>query len=205
MLSPPNSVTLVLLAQSGDRGALNQLLCGLQDGLYGYLVRLVADEHLAEDILQEVFVLIWRKLFWLRDPEVFRPWAYRIASREAFRRLKKHRVQARLVGNEGDLAEIPAREAPPVPQEWAAPLPGLLALLSPASRAVLILHYLQGLTLSEVADILELSPGTVKSRLAYGLATLRQQIGPDGSLPPPAQLPHDPGTHQKGAVHDRTD
>ena len=205
MLDPPSSITLVLLAQSGDRNALNQLLRDLQDGLYGYLVRLVGNKHLAEDILQEVFVLIWRKLCWLRDPDVFRHWAYRIASREAFRRLRKHRVQARMLGNEAILAEVPAREAPPFPQEWAEALPGLLALLSPASRAVLILHYLQGMTLHEVADILEVSPGTVKSRLAYGLATLRQQIGPDGSLPPPAQLPHDPGTHQKGAVHDRTD
>jgi RNA polymerase sigma-70 factor (ECF subfamily) len=52
---------------------------------------------------------------------------------------------------------------------------------------VLTLHYLQGMTLSEVADVLEVSPGTVKSRLAYGLAALRQAIGPDGSLPPAAQ------------------
>ena len=58
MSDPPSSITLVLLAQSGDRGALNQLLSGLQDGLYGYLVRLVDDKHLAEDSLQEVFVLI---------------------------------------------------------------------------------------------------------------------------------------------------
>ena len=187
MSDPPSSITLVLLAQSGDRGALNQLFGDLQDGLYGYLVRLVGDKHLAEDILQEVFVLIWRKLRWLRDPEVFRPWAYRIASREAFRRLRKHRVQARALGEEALLAAIPAREAPPFPQEWADALPGLLGLLSPASRAVLILHYLQGMTLNEVADVLEVSPGTVKSRLAYGLAALRQKIGPDGSLPSAAQ------------------
>jgi RNA polymerase sigma factor (sigma-70 family) len=108
MSDPPSSITLVLLAQSGDRGALNQLLGDLQDGLYGYLVRLVGDKHLAEDILQDVFVLIWRKLRWLRDPEVFRPWAYRIASREAFRRLRKHRVQARALGEEALLAAIPA-------------------------------------------------------------------------------------------------
>jgi RNA polymerase sigma-70 factor (ECF subfamily) len=186
MLDPPSSITLVLLAQSGDRGALNQLLCDLQDGLYGYLVRLVDDKHLAEDILQEVFVLIWRKLGWLRDPEVFRPWAYRIASREAFRRLRKHRAHARMLGNEAQLDGIPAPEAPPLRQAWAEVLPGLLALLSPASRAVLILHYLQGMTLYEVADILEVPPGTVKSRLAYGLATLRDKIEPDGSLPPVA-------------------
>jgi RNA polymerase sigma-70 factor (ECF subfamily) len=195
MLDPPNSVTLVLLAQSGARGALNQLLSDLQDGLYGYLVRLVGDKHLAEDILQEVFVLIWRKLFWLRDPEVFRPWAYRIASREAFRQLRKHRVQARMLGHEAPLAKLHAREAPPSAQEWEESLPGLLALLSPASRAVLILHYLQDMTLNEVADILEVSPGTVKSRLAYGLATLREKMRPGGPLPPLAQPRHDQPTH----------
>src|SRR5262249_29634335 len=124
--------------------------------------------------------------------------------REAFRRLRKHRVQARMIRDEGHFAEIPAREEPPFLQEWAETLPGLLALLSPASRAVLILHYLQGMTLNEVADVLEVLPGTVKSRLAYGLAALREKIGPDGSLPPTAQPRDDPPSQQKGAVHDRT-
>jgi RNA polymerase sigma-70 factor (ECF subfamily) len=205
MLDQPSSVTLLLLAQAGDRGALNQLLSDLQDGLYGYLVRLVGDKHLAEDILQEVFVLIWRKLFWLRDSAVFRPWAYRIASREAFRRLRKHRFQVKMLGHETSLAELPAREVPPLPHGWAEALPGLLACLSPASRAVLILHYLQGMTLNEVADVLEVSPGTVKSRLAYGLAALREKIGPDGSLPPAAQPRHDPPANRRGAFRDRTD
>ena len=205
MLDQPSSITLLLLAQAGDRGALNQLLSDVQDGLYGYLIRLVGDEHLAEDILQEVFVLIWRKLFWLRDPAVFRPWAYRIASREAFRRLRKHRFQSRMLGHETLLAELPARELPPFPQGWAEALPGLLKLLSPASRAVLVLHYVQGMTLNEVADVLEVSPGTVKSRLAYGLAALRQKIGPDGSLPPAAQPRDDRPSYQRGAFRDRSD
>jgi RNA polymerase sigma-70 factor (ECF subfamily) len=205
MLDQPGAITLLMLAQSGDRGALNQLLSDLQDGLYGYLVRLVGDKHLAEDILQEVFVLIWRKLFWLRDPAFFRPWAYRIASREAFRRLRKYRFQVKMLGHETQLAELTAREVPPFPQGWDEALPGLLALLSPASRAVLILHYLQGMTLNEVADVLEVSPGTVKSRLAYGLAALREKIGPDGSLLPAAQPPHDLSSHPRGTFHDRTD
>jgi RNA polymerase sigma-70 factor (ECF subfamily) len=204
MLDQSSSVTLILLAQAGDRSALNQLLSDLQDGLYGYLVRLVGDKHSAEDILQEVFVLIWRKLFWLRDPAVFRPWAYRIASREAFRRLRKHRLQAKMLGHETLLAELAAREVAPFLDGWAEALPGLLALLSPASRAVLILHYLQGMTLNEVADVLEVSPGTVKSRLAYGLAALREKLRPDGSLPPTSQ-PHDLPAFQRGAIRDRTD
>src|ERR1700722_717245 len=93
-------LTLVLLARSGDRQAMNDLLAKVQAGLYGYIVRLVEDRHLAEDILQEVFVLIFRKLYWLRDPEFFRPWAYRIASREAFGRLRKHRFLARMLGRD---------------------------------------------------------------------------------------------------------
>jgi RNA polymerase sigma-70 factor, ECF subfamily len=166
---------------------------------------MVGDKHLAEDILKEVFVLIWRKLFWLRDPAVFRPWAYRIASREAFRRLRKHGFQARMLGHETHLAELPAREVPPFPHGWAEALPGLLAVLSPASRAVLILHYLQGMSLNEVADVLEVSPGTVKSRLAYGLSALREKIGPDGALPPPDQPRHDLPAYRRGAFRDRTD
>jgi RNA polymerase sigma factor (sigma-70 family) len=101
--------------------------------------------------------------------------------------MRKHRFQAKMFGHETLLAELPAREVPPFPHEWDEALPGLLAPLSPASRAVLILHYLHGMTLNEVAAVLEVSPGTIKSRLAYGLAALREKIRPDGLLPPAAQ------------------
>src|SRR5262249_29542017 len=149
----------ILLAQAGDRQALAQLLQSIQEALHRYLVRLVNDEHLADDVLQEVFVLIWQKLRWLRDPELFHPWVYRIASREAFRRLKKERFWSRRVSDPP--LETIAQDEPPqrVPQEWLDHLPGHLAAVSPASRAVLLLHYLQGLTLEEVTDVLALSPG----------------------------------------------
>jgi RNA polymerase sigma-70 factor (ECF subfamily) len=55
-------------------------------------------------------------------------------------------------------------------------IPDLLSAVSPASRAVLILHYLEELTLSEIAEILDISVGTVKSRLAYGLSLLRRRV-----------------------------
>ena len=118
---------LILLAQAGDRRALEQLLKGIQEALYGYIAGLVRDQHLAEDILQEVFVLLWRKLRWLRDPELFRPWVYRIASREAFRRLKKERAWSRLLGNPG-LEALP-QETPPtnVPPDLLDQLPAYLA------------------------------------------------------------------------------
>jgi RNA polymerase sigma-70 factor (ECF subfamily) len=181
------SIPLILLAQAGDRQALAQLLQSIQQALHAYLARLVNDEHLAEDILQDVFVLIWRKLRWLRDPELFRPWVYRIATREAFHGLKKQRFWSHLV-SDAQLGAMAQNEPPErVPQDWLDQLPSHLAAVSPASRVVLLLHYLQGLTLEEVADVLALSPGTVKSRLAYGLAALRQRLGKK-------EVPHDGNT-----------
>jgi len=173
-------IRLVLLAQADDREALGELFRSVQAPLHAYLARLLGDDHVAEDVLQEVFVIVWRKLRWLREPELFRPWVYRIASREAFRRLRKERFWARLQG-EPRLASLPVVEPPePVPREWLEALPGRLAAVSPSSRAVLLLHYLEGLTLDEVAVVLALPPGTVKSRLAYGLAALRRQFAQEG-------------------------
>ena len=65
----------MLRAQSGDREALTELLEAVQEPLYRYVFRLTGERTMAEDILQEVFILIYRKLRWLQEPELFRPWA----------------------------------------------------------------------------------------------------------------------------------
>jgi RNA polymerase sigma-70 factor (ECF subfamily) len=168
----------VLRAQSGDADALNALLESIQEPLYGYILSLVRDPHRAQDTLQDVFVLVIRKLYWLREPKVFRPWVYRIASREAFHHLRReHRIAAR-TEDESLMRSIAAEP----PEDRADPellrlLPVLLEQVSPASRAVLSLHYLKGMTLSEVADVLEISLGAAKARLGYGLAILRKKMG----------------------------
>lgn len=167
---------LVLRSQAGDRQALDELLSSIQQPLFGYLRRLTGDPELAKDVLQEVFVLIWRKLRWLRQPELFRPWCYRIASRSAFRALRRERRwSARDDEPLPDRTEQPPEAASSVPP---AELLELLECVSPASRAVLVLHYLHEMSLQEVADVLGLSVGTAKSRLAYGLAVLRKRMRP---------------------------
>jgi RNA polymerase sigma-70 factor, ECF subfamily len=169
---------LVLHAQTGDRGALDKLLQSVQQPLFGYLLRLTGERALAEDVLQDVFVLIYRKLSWLEEPLLFRPWAYRIASREAFKALKRERRWTEQVRDEevlGALAAPPKEEGEFEP-ELIERLPQLVARLSPASRAVLVLHYMHEMPLAEVADVLGIAAGTAKSRLAYGLATLRRTL-----------------------------
>lgn len=162
-------------AQSGDREALDYLLKIVQQPLYRYILRLVDEPSLAEDILQEVFIRIYRKLGWLESPELFRHWAYRVASREAFRRLKQERRWVEQVRDEAVLEAIPA----PSNETDAIALGELsqfISRVSPASRAVLVLHYFDEMPLVEIADVLGIALGTVKSRLAYGLESLRRAI-----------------------------
>lgn len=174
MESDKQEIRWVLRAQAGDHAAFNELLRAVQMPLYRYIYSLIGEASLAEDILQEVFVLIYRKLGWLREPELFRAWAYRIASRETFKFLKREKRWKEQEREEELLLAIPAAEL--LATDALMQLPQLVAQISPASRAVIVLHYLHELTLEEVAEVLGIAIGTVKSRLAYGLATLRQQL-----------------------------
>ena len=160
---------LVLRAQSGDREAFDALLRDTAPLLLRYVTRVTGDAALAEDVVQETLVAIVRKIAWLSDPSLFRAWAYRIASREAFRLLKKQRRYVEHVGDDAITDDPPA-------DPWQRErLLASLDKLTPASRAVITLHYLDEMPLSEVAAVLDLSIGTVKSRLAYGLAQLRKE------------------------------
>jgi RNA polymerase sigma-70 factor (ECF subfamily) len=163
----------VLRAQCGDREALELLLRGIQPALHRYLRGLV-DASSADDVLQDVLIVVARKLAWLEEPELFRAWAFRIASRAGFKHLKRER---RWPGDDAGLADLPAPE-PPQRDELLQQL-ATMDGISPASRAVLVLHFQEEMTLLAVAAILEVPLGTVKSRLAYGLTALRKQL--DGS------------------------
>jgi RNA polymerase sigma-70 factor (ECF subfamily) len=173
---------LVLRAQAGDRAALEALLEHAHAMLRPYVAVMVRDGDAAADVLQEVLVLLFRKLPTLREPRAFASWARRIASREIFRALRRLRHHER---THDELPPDVAAEPEPEPAGAGllARLPALLERVSPASRAVVALHYLDGLTLDETAAVLELPTGTAKSRLAYGLATLRRVLAEERTAP----------------------
>ena len=162
----------VVRAIAGDREVLGGVLAALERPLYRYISKLVTRREMAEDILQEVLFRICRKIGWLRDPELLRPWVFRIASRECFRILRSERRRGEEI-LDLDTLETAANEG--VTQEWEPRLLDWIDDLPPASRAVIVLHYLEEMSLEEVAAVLEIPPGTVKSRLAYSLARLRRR------------------------------
>lgn len=171
MDTPRQQSLWVLRAQCDDREALELLLRSIQPSLHRYLRGLVGTFH-CDDVLQDVLIVVARKLGGLEQPELFRPWAFRIASRAGFKHLKRER---RWLGDEAGLEDVAAPDPPP-PDELLRELPTMEGI-SPASRAVLVLHFQEEMSLPAVAAILDVPLGTVKSRLAYGLKAMRKQLG----------------------------
>ena len=168
----PDQTLLVLLAQTGDRAALEQLLHDAYPPLRRYITGLVG-AALADDILQETSLQIFRKLPFLREPAVFRPWTFRIATRIAFSHIKHSRSWQPLDDAPlEDLTTFNSSLGEPPDEAFLA----LLDHVSPASRAVLLLRFQHDLTLEETATILEIPIGTAKSRLHYGVTTLRKYL-----------------------------
>lgn len=163
---------LVLRAQAGDRAAMNQLLSGIAPPLTRFIGRIAGDFR--EDVCQDVLLTIARKLTWLDEPRAFRPWAYRIAARAALKyAAREKRVWP--LESVGEIVESLAAVEPP-PPGLIEQVPDLLSTLSPRSRVVLTLHYLEELRLDDVAAVLDIPLGTVKSRLAFGLRQLREHL-----------------------------
>jgi RNA polymerase sigma-70 factor, ECF subfamily len=172
-MTPQDEVMWALRAQCGDRDALECLLRSVQAPIHRYVARLVGATD-ADDVVQDVLVAIASNVVWLLEAGLFRAWAFRIASRAAFSHLR--RVRRRGIEDTADLvlASLAAPEPPPDNELLAELLDG--DVLSPASRAVLVLHFQEEMELAEVAAVLEIPLGTAKSRLAYGLKTLRRYL-----------------------------
>jgi RNA polymerase sigma-70 factor (ECF subfamily) len=167
-------VIVVARAQSGDRQALDQVLRSLQEPLFEHVRAIVGDSDTAKDVLQETLWTIARKLSSLRDPRWLRAWSYRIATREAVHRTHAEKRWTQALRGEA-MESLPVdEEKPHFDPETLAALPAQLEKLSPASRVVLRMHYLDALTHEEISEALEIALGTVKSRLSYGLAALRR-------------------------------
>ena len=171
----PDDVKRILRAQAGDVRAFEQLLVSIESPLRGYLNRLVGARSIAEDILQETFLRIWRSIGWLREPALFRPWVYRIATNEAHRAMGRERPREETRAEESELDALQAQFTDPTRKLDAE---RCLAQVSPLARIVLVAHYYEGLSLEEVSAVIGAPIGTVKSRLASGLAQSRALLGP---------------------------
>lgn len=180
---------LVLRCQKGDRASFRQLYRRYQKRIRSTLYQLCG-EYLLEDLLQEVFLRTWKGLPKLRQPEHFPTWIYRITWNVAIDRRRElaKLAQTRLKTTEASEEEQLLNNTPSRPQDS----PDLMQLhyqdlirrgldkLSLERRIVLVLHDLEDLPQKEVAKILNLPVGTIKSRLFYARKAIEKYLKEQG-------------------------
>lgn len=164
---------LIRRARRGDQSAFEALVDRWQKPVYHHALRMTGNPEDAADVTQEVFLKFWRTLPSFRGESALSTWLYRLtdsAAIDLLRREKKRRDTLSL-DDSGVPPLLPADPAPS-PQEQTErneagrQVADALAQLSEEHRRVLILRELDGLSYQEIAAILRLNPGTVKSRIA---------------------------------------
>ena len=155
--APLVGVELVRAARRGDAAAMDTLVRALMPYV-GRVCGAIALDR-GEDAMQETFVAVLRNLHGLREPAAVHSWVRRIAVREAIRVARAGRTELHAPD------ALDAAMTTPVDIDAAVDVRAALAALSPEHRAVLVLRDVDGLSESEVAGLLGVAQGTVKSRL----------------------------------------
>ncbi len=155
----------------GHESALAELFQRYNVDIYNYLLRLIHDRSVAEDLLQEVFVAVWRGAARFRGRSSVKNWVFRIAHNQAvtwLRRLSRLPQESELedLGGEFDVESLSLRR-------WRAEqVHEALDELTPSHRAVIELAFVHGLSYAEIAEVVGCPLGTVKSRMSYALRHL---------------------------------
>ena len=173
---------LVTSAQRGDRAAFKAIYDHYRDRIYNLIFYWTGDEIAAEDILQIVFIKVYRGLPAFRFESKLATWIHRITLNECLN--QQQRRGGEYVPFEailGSSSEIDAGARPDIrhaENERREIIRQAVMELSPKLRAVVTLKYLEGLSYEEIAAVLDCAPGTVASRLNRALETLEARLRP---------------------------
>lgn len=179
---------LARAAAGGDEAAFGELVRLHEKKVYNLAFRMCGNPEDAADAAQEAFLAAWRGLPNFRGEAGFSTWLYRLASNAAIdhlRRTKRQRAEASL---DDEALRLDAADDAPSPQaraegeELRAAVLSGLAQLSEDHRQVLTLRELQELSYEEIAAVLEIDLGTVKSRISRARSALRKILIKNGNL-----------------------
>ena len=175
---PRGDRELVHAARAGDILAFDNLFYRYRDGIYRLGLAITKDPSAADEIVVDTFARAHRAIERLEPDDSLRPWLYRVAVNLSYNRRPRKGVTFSSLddGTEDIAAE---GESPSEAAERAERRRVVLEcvdLLGPKHKIVVVLHYLNGLNLAEIAEIIEVPVGTVKSRLHYALRKLRVQL-----------------------------
>ena len=179
-----NEILLISRARGGDREAFGALVEQYRDNVYRLAYRMCGNAYVADEAAQEAFVAAWRALPNFRGDAKFSTWLYRLTTNAAIdvmRREKRHQTvgDGEMVDLADD-ADSPQETVERTEQQEA--VQKALSTLSEEYREVLLLRYMEELDYAEIAEVLQLPSGTVKSRINRAKAALKAALLKSGNI-----------------------
>ncbi len=164
-------VDLVERAMQGDRDAFAAIAASSVDRCYAIAYRILRDPHRAQDASQQALLGAWRDLRTLRDPSKFDAWLHRLVVHACY---VEARGERRWVAR-GRIVALRPEYAPDIQHAVVVQdqLDGAFRELTPEHRAVVVLHHYLGYSLIDIAHMLGIPAGTVRSRMHHALRKLR--------------------------------
>ena len=193
---------LVALAKKGDQDAFSQLVEANQNKIYSLALRMTGSPEDGADLAQEAFLRAWRSLPSFQEESSFSTWLYKLTSNlciDFLRKEKRRKAVAITVSLDDDQDESPPVEVPDhrfTPEaeverrELRSAMSRALKTMSEDHRQILILREVEGLSYTEIAQLLDVEEGTVKSRLARARISLRNILQKDGNFSSPVSSNH---------------
>jgi RNA polymerase sigma-70 factor (ECF subfamily) len=178
-----DDASLIAASLAGDNAAFGRLVAAYQDRLYNSLLRVLRSSEDAADIVQDAFVQAFTKLDTFRGGSAFYTWLYRIAFNLAMSHARRGRKTASLDDRKSLVGDEPMDGQPTVEsgmmqQERAELVHAALGELSLDYRQILVLREIDGCRYDEIAEILDLPLGTVRSRLFRARMEMRDLLSP---------------------------
>jgi RNA polymerase sigma-70 factor (ECF subfamily) len=176
---PRTDRQLVLAARADDGRAFDALFYRYRDGIFRLAFAITKDPSNSEEIVVDTFARAYRAIDRLEPEDSLRPWLYRVAVNLSYNRKPRRAVVIGSIEEEFDEPAAGEEGSPAALAEQAELRRVVLECvdrLGPKHKVVVVLHYLNGLNLAEVAEVVEAPIGTVKSRLHYALRKLRTHL-----------------------------
>jgi RNA polymerase sigma-70 factor (ECF subfamily) len=170
---------LVACLQDGDLEALGELYERYKTSVYRTALAITRDEKAAEDILQEAFLRVYAYAHSIDKTVSLGPWLYRVTVNLAYSWTRQVKRWLYSLQDVLDRWASPVQWYPEVmveDEEWRQALQQAVDALPPRHRVVVILHYLEGLSLKDISYVIDVPEGTVKSRLYYARESLKRAI-----------------------------
>jgi RNA polymerase sigma-70 factor (ECF subfamily) len=173
---PASDLDLVKAAASGDSFAFEQLYHLHHRRVYSLCLRMLSSPTKAEDLTQEVFLQVFRKLGSFRGDSAFTTWLHRLTVNQVLMHFRKRGVKLEHTSEEGDftdVVEVPFQSTRRISMVDRLDLDKAIAELPPGYRTVFILHDVEGYEHEEISGLLKVSIGTSKSQLHKARMRLR--------------------------------